>query len=47
MMTSTSRTAHDAEQQMLGAVPATAALGRGPKPGDERSHEYHHPAPVG
>jgi molybdopterin-dependent oxidoreductase alpha subunit len=35
----------DAEQLMLGAVPGTPALGRGPAPdGDHSRHDYHHPA---
>jgi molybdopterin-dependent oxidoreductase alpha subunit len=35
----------DAEQRMLGAVPGTPALGRGPAPQDDHArHEYHHPA---
>ena len=45
MMAPTSHPAHDAEQQMLGAIPGTVAVGRGPAPGDDHSrHEYDHPA---
>ncbi len=44
-MEQASRSAHDAEQRMLGAVPGTPALGRGPAPDGEWSrHEYDHPA---
>jgi molybdopterin-dependent oxidoreductase alpha subunit len=44
-MSSRPENADDAAQQMLGAVPAVPALGRGPVPDGEFSrHDYHHPA---
>src|SRR5215813_2629232 len=44
-MGSTPERADGAERRMLGAVPGTAAVGRGPAPSGHYSrHEYHHPA---
>jgi molybdopterin-dependent oxidoreductase alpha subunit len=44
-MSSRSEDSDDAAQRMLGAVPGTPALGRGPAPnGDFSRHDYHHPA---
>jgi molybdopterin-dependent oxidoreductase alpha subunit len=44
-MATSAKSVHDAEQQMLGAIPGEPALGRGPTPTGEYSrHEYDHPA---
>jgi molybdopterin-dependent oxidoreductase alpha subunit len=45
MMTEAHDQASDARELMLGAVPGTPALGRGPRPdGGFSRHDYHHPA---
>ena len=44
-MSSTNNESSDARDRMLGSVPGTPALGRGPVPeGGFSRHEYHHPA---